>query len=45
LFQGSRRREGMGFSVVMVVSGGADPFHLSGRSPSTGRAHHIPKTR
>jgi len=26
----------MGFPVVMIVSGGPDPFHLSAGSPSTG---------
>jgi hypothetical protein len=27
----------MGFSMVMLVSGEADPFHLSAVSPSTGQ--------
>jgi transposase len=36
LVPGSRCREGMGFSVIMVVSGEAHPFHLSAGSPSIG---------
>ena len=35
LFQGARRRVGIDFSVVIVISD-ADPFHLSARSASTG---------
>ena len=34
--QGSRCREDMGFSMVIDVSGEADPFHLIAGSSSTG---------
>ena len=44
LFQGSRCREGMGFSVVMVGSGRAGPLHLSAGSTSTG-SNNLPWER
>jgi hypothetical protein len=33
----------MSFSAVMVVSDGADPFHLSAGSPSTGQPAYSEK--
>ena len=33
----------MGFSEVMVVSGEADPCHLSAGSPSTGQSAYFEK--
>jgi hypothetical protein len=44
LFQGSSGSEGVEFSAAMFVSGEADPFHLSARSPRPA-GYHIPKRR